>query len=434
MIDDSTRRRGSGGAPFHGWRYAGIGAMMNLMAAGLYGRGFSVYFLPLARDLGLSHTGTSLIFGFSTLEGGLQAPITGYFIDKYGPKVMMLIGVILAGTGFLILPMAQDFVSFVLIYVGVISLGINSGFHNAAGAIVNRWFMRRRGLAFGIISVGIALGGGIMTPIVEFVVLEWGWRYAASLSGMMILAVGLPLAVLVRNSPEDVGQIPDGERYRRRVRRASDALASREFTFGQATRTGAYWLLALGITLRIAAQAGILVHIVPMLVWKGMPESVGGIAIATISFSAVGTRLFMGWLGDKTSKRLLVVFGMIVGAGGALFLLLAPGQIWVVVAFGLMFAVTDGAAGLTWAMIGDYFGQGSYATLRGTITFCVSLGSLATPVIVGIIFDTTSGYSLALMLMIGVYAATAAVFTVIRRPKPITNAAGARPLGPRSRI
>ena len=87
----------------------------------------------------------------------------------------------------------------------------------------------------------------------------------------------------------------------------------------------------------------------------------------------------MGWLGDKLPKRLLVVCGMIAGAAGTLFFLLAPGNLWVVVIFALMFSVTDGAAGLTWAMIGDYFGRGAYATLRGAITFCVSLGSMATP-------------------------------------------------------
>ena len=73
------------------------------------------------------------------------------------------------------------------------------------------------------------------------------------------------------------------------------------------------------------------------------------------------------------------------------------------VIFALMFSVTDGAAGLTWAMIGDYFGRGAYATLRGAITFCVSLGSMATPVIVGRIFDTTDGYYWALIPLIGVY-------------------------------
>ena len=91
----------------------------------------------------------------------------------------------------------------------------------------------------------------------------------------------------------------------------------------------------------------------------------------------------MGWLGDKLPKRLLVVFGMIVGAAGALFFLMAPGKLWVVIIFALMFSITDGAAGLTWAMIGDFFGRSAYATLRGLITFCVSLGSMATPVIVG---------------------------------------------------
>ena len=157
---------------------------------------------------------------------------------------------------------------------------------------------------------------------------------------------------------------PDGQPPPRRIGRSTDTLSYRDFTFRQATRTVSYWLLAFGITLRISAQAGILVHIVPMLVWKGLDEAVGGIAIAMISFSAVGTRLFMGWLGDKLPKRLLVVCGMIAGAAGTLFFLLAPGNLWVVVIFALMFSVTDGAAGLTWAMIGDYFGRGAYATLR----------------------------------------------------------------------
>ena len=406
----------SDGSAFHGWRYAAIASTMNFLAAGLYGRGFSVYFLPIARDLSLSHTATSLIFGFATLEGGVQAPIAGYLIDKYGPRIMTLIGATLAGIGFILLPLANDLVSFVLIYVGIIALGINFGFHNSAGAIVNAWFVRRRGLAFGIISVGIALGGGVMTPIIAAIVLEWGWRWAVTLSGLTILLVGVPLSFLIRNRPEDVGQYPDGEPPPRRIGRSTDILSYRDFTFRQATRTVSYWLLAFGITLRISAQAGILVHIVPMLVWKGLDEAVGAVAIATISFSAVGTRLFMGWLGDKLPKRLLVVFGMIVGAAGALFFLLAPGKLWVVIVFALMFSVTDGAAGLTWAMIGDFFGRSAYATLRGAITFCVSIGSMTTPVVVGRIFDVTDGYYWALIPLIGVYLSAALVFIVIRTP------------------
>ena len=422
MLNPLLGRTPSGdGSAFHGWRYAAIAATMNFLAAGLYGRGFSVYFLPLARDLGLSHTATSLIFGFATLEGGVQAPVAGYLIDKYGPRIMTLIGATLAGIGFLLLPLASDLLSFVLIYVGIVALGVNAGFHNSAGAIVNAWFVRRRGLAFGIISVGIALGGGVMTPIVAAVVLEWGWRWAVTLSGLMILLVGVPLSLFIRNRPEDVGQHPDGEPPPRRIGRSTDTLSYRDFTFRQGTRTVSYWLLAIGITLRISAQAGILVHIVPMLVWKGLDEAMGGVAIATISFSAVGTRLFMGWLGDKLPKRLLVVFGMIVGAAGAFFFLMAPGKLWVVIVFALMFSITDGAAGLTWAMIGDFFGRSAYATLRGLITFCVSIGSMTTPVIVGWIRDDTDGYFRALILLIGVYLSAALVFVVIRTPRRVAK-------------
>lgn len=418
MIKGFSNRRSSRDEPtFHGWRYAAIGATMNFLAAGLYGRGFSVYFLPLARDLHLSHTSTSLIFGFSTLEGGLQAPITGYLIDKYGPRVMMLIGTVLAGVGFILLPLTDNFLGFILIYVGVIALGINAGFHNAAGAIVTRWFIRRRGLAFGVISVGIALGGGILTPIVAALVLNFGWRTAVMFSGLTILLVGLPLSVFVRNSPEDVGQAPDGIPTPM-ARRASGTMVSADFTPRQAFRTVSYWLLATGIALRISVQAGIIVHIVPIIVWKGLDESAGAITIATISFSAVGTRLFMGWLGDKTSKRGLVILGMFVGAAGLAFLLAAPGKLWAVVVFGVIFSVTDGAAGLTWAMIGDYFGRSAYATLRGVVTLVVSLGSLATPVIVGHIFDTTAGYFWALAPLTGVYLAAAVVFMLLTQPKP----------------
>ena len=424
------RPSSSDGSAFHGWRYAAIAATMNFLAAGLYGRGFSVYFLPLLRDFGLNHTTTSFIAGLATLEGGVQAPIAGYLIDKYGPRIMTLIGATLAGIGFLLLPLASDLLSFGLIYVGIVSLGINSGFHNSAGAIVNAWFVRRRGLAFGIISAGIALGGGIMTPIVAAVVLEWGWRWAVTLSGLTILFVGVPLSLFIRNKPEDVGQHPDGQPLPRRLGRSTDTLSYRDFTFRQGARTVSYWLLAIGITLRISAQAGILVHIFPMLVWKGLDETVaigtislstGGIAIGAISFSAVVTRLFMGWLGDKFPKRLLVVFGMIVGAAGAFFFLMAPGKLWVVIIFALMFSITDGAAGLTWAMIGDFFGRSAYATLRGLITFCVSIGSMTTAVVVGYIRDKTDGYYWALILLIGVYLSAALVFVVIQAPRRETR-------------
>ena len=158
------------GPDFWGWRFVGIGAVLNGFATGFFGRGSTLYFLPLSREMGLTRTQTSLIFGAATVESGIQSPITGYFIDRVGPRVMMILGSLLSGIGFLILPLSKGFVDFILIYVALISVGMNAGFHNGASAIVVRWFDKYRGRAFGYISSGIAVGGLVLTPILAVII------------------------------------------------------------------------------------------------------------------------------------------------------------------------------------------------------------------------------------------------------------------------
>ena len=400
--------------PFHGWRFAAIGACMNGLIAGLYGRGFSVYFLALANDLKLSHASTSLVFGLSALESGLQSPITGYFIDRWGPRIMMMIGAVVAGVGFLLLPLANSYTVFLIIFIGVLSLGVNMGFHNGSAVIVTRWFIRNRGTAFGVISVGIAAGGAVFTPAVAYIVINHGWRTAAFVSGIAILLLGVPLAALVRNSPEELGQTPDGDGGpgSRRLRQVPVEYGVRE-----ATRTWAYWLLSIGVTLRISAGSGVIVHIVPLMVWKGLGEEAGGVVIATGSLAAIATRFFMGWLGDRWSKRKIVISAMLVGAGSLVFLLYAPGKLPLMIAFGVILSITEGAAGLTWAMIGDYFGRSSYATIRGSVNTMVSLGALAAPVAAGRVFDITASYFWVLASGAVIYIMAAAVFLVLRGPR-----------------
>lgn len=416
MLSDITNRRGGRlRRPFLGWWMAAIGATTNAIAAGLFGRGFSLYFLPLSRDLGLSRTATSLIFGFSALEGGLQGPITGYMIDRWGPRVLMIAGSVLAGVGFLLLPLTNSFLTFLLVFVGIISVGMHSGFHSGASAIVNNWFIRFRGTAFGIISVGIAIGGTVIVPIVSLMLQNWGWRTSATVSGIVVLAVGVPLSYLVRDTPEKIGQVPDGFQVPG-TRQTEQSVAELDYSVRRAMSTVAYWGLAIAICLRLSASAGVMVHIVPIMVWKGMDEATGGIVIAAMSFSGIVTRLGMGWLGDRWQKNKLVSLAMMAGAACLIFLAFSPNYLWLMILFAVNFSVTDGAAGLTWAMIGDYFGRTSFATLKGVIITVVSIGTLATPVIAGRVFDSTQSYQWVLIPFAGLYVVTAVAFLVLRRP------------------
>jgi MFS family permease len=405
---------------FYGWWIAVAGTLINALSSGFYNTGFTVYFLPLSRDLNLSHTATSVLFAVSRLEGGIQDVFTGYLIDKWGPRIMMVVGAIIAGVGFMLLPLAHNFGIFMLIYVGVISVGIHSGFNQGTMAAVNRWFVRRRGLAFGIISVGFALGGAVITPVVAIVVLKQGWQTAALWSGIVLLVTGIPLSLVFRGSPEEMGILPDGDKPKDGDKGTRQRFVPKEgvdYTAREAFGTFSYWFLAVAIMLRIAAHTGIFVHIVPLMVWKGLSEEAGAWMVSLISFCGIGTRLAMGWWGDRWSRQKLTALAMVVGMLSMVFLLLAPGKFWAMALFGIVFSVTDGAASLTWALIGDFFGRRSFATLRGVINLVVAAGSVTTPIIAGWIFDTTQSYYWAIIPFSGIYVVTTVMFIVIRAPK-----------------
>jgi sugar phosphate permease len=263
--------------------------------------------------------------------------------------------------------------------------------------------------------MGIAAGSSLLTPVIAFIVLNYGWRLAATISGVLVLALGVPLTSMLRNSPEDVGQTPDGDIGVNKLR--STRSSTTDFKVREAVRTRAYWLLAIGIALRISAINGVMVHIVPLMVWKGFGEGAGGVVIATGSMAAIGTRFVMGWMGDRWSKRKIVCVSMLVGMNSLILIWYLPGNLALIATFVVTLSVTDGAAGLTWAMLGDYFGASYYATLRGVMNTMTSLGTLSSPVIAGIIFDATQSYSWALLLFAGVYGLAFTVFFSVRGPE-----------------
>src|ERR671923_2387992 len=153
----------------------------------------------------------------------------------------MVLGTILAGLGFVLLAFTHSYVSFLLVFMGLLTLGFQAGFNHATMAAVNYWFYKKRGLAMAIVQTGQAIGGVVIFPLVALAVLKLGWRQAAFLSGIGVLAL-VPLVLLVRRSPESMGLLPDGEPralhnpsavVTRRVRRLREA---EEFTAREALR------------------------------------------------------------------------------------------------------------------------------------------------------------------------------------------------------
>jgi MFS family permease len=183
--------------------------------------------------------------------------------------------------------------------MGLLSLGFQAGFNHATMAAVNHWFLRS-GVAMSIVQTGQAIGGVVIFPLVALAVLKLGWRSAAFLSGIGVLAL-VPLVLVIRRSPESMGLLPDGEP--RAPRDPSAVVTSRvrrlrepeEFTAREAFSTPAFWLLAAFHGLRNVPYAGVSVHLVPLLVWKGW-TSIRRRSLWTTAFSAVIVRPLTGWM------------------------------------------------------------------------------------------------------------------------------------------
>ena len=407
---------------FYGWWIVIVGCILDAVKGGTFNSGFSLYFLPVLTELNLSRAATSLPFSLAKLESALQGPLIGYLIDRFDLRVMLVSGTILAGGGFILLSFTHSYLTFLLVFMGLLSLGFQAGFNHATMAAVNHWFLRKRGVAMSIVQTGQALGGVLIFPLVALAVLKLGWRSAAFLSGIGVLAM-VPLVLVVRRSPESMGLLPDGEpRARRdpsavvtnRVRRLREP---EEFTAREAFRTPAFWLVAAFHGLRNIPYAGVSVHLVPLLVWKGLDEHTAAFFVGLTAFCAVIIRPLTGWMGDRWSKQNIGAMGVMLGGLGLVVLVYSNGALWTIVLFAFLSSFADGVNSVTWALVGDFFGRNHFASIRGWMGTIQSVVAMPGAVFTGWIYDQTHSYTYAVIPFIFIYALAGLALWQAPRPR-----------------
>ena len=403
---------------FYGWWIVLLGSLNIAVGAGILIHGFSVFFLPLKRDLAVSSAAVSLIYAAARLEGGAEGPLVGFLIDRWGPRKMMLAGVTLAGTGFLFLSLVQSFWQFFFVYIFIISLGFNAGFFHPVYAAVNSWFVRHRGKGFAITGAAASIGGMLLAPLLSSLIVSFGWRTGAVIAGLILLAVGLPSALPIRRNPESLGLLPDGDLPREKAGAEKipekETAPRPEFTARQALRTLNYWLLFSAISLRVSITVALTIHFVPIFVWKGLTEVAGAYMVSLFALGTIPATLMFGWVGDRWNKSLLCGMGVFPTMAG-MGLLMGGESGWYLYALPVGLAVTMGTVPLNWALFGDFFGRHSYGTLRGIMGIGNGLGTFLTPIYAGWVHDRTGSYALVLWTFLFVHLAASGLFFILYR-------------------
>jgi MFS family permease len=405
---------------FYGWRMVGLVSAIRIVGGGLHQFGFTVFFLPISQDLGISRAATSLAFSLSRAQGAIEAPLVGYLIDRYGPRPIIVTAVFLAGVGYILLSWVNSYTGFMVVYLGVICLAFIAGFVHSPMVVANSWFIRHRARAMTVVSAAVPIGGALISPLLAIGVASVGWRWAAFASGCIFLLVCLPLSFQLKRSPESMGLLPDGEMAPAKPERNSSAdeatnnNAIADFTSRQSMKTWVFWLLVLSMTARVTCYSTATVHFIPLMVWKGLSEGAAASLLGAFALINLVAHFVLGWIADRVNKPKLLAACHLLPAL-SLPPLLSDSGYWQLLLFTVTFTFLDASFPIIWATVGDFFGRRNFATIRGMMSFFYMWGSFAGPVMAGAIYDRTQSYMMVLWILLGLLTfATLLVLFLIR--------------------
>ncbi|MFH1485985.1 MAG: MFS transporter [Chloroflexota bacterium] len=411
---------------FYGWWIVLAGALGKGLHAGLNYYGFSAFFIPLSEEFGWSRAVLSGAFSLARVEGGVLGPVEGYLVDKVGPRKMMLVGFALMGAGFVFLSQVNSLLMLYLVYILGITLGGGICASTAPATAIANWFQKRRSLALGILSSGAGVGGGVLLPLLTWLILAFGWRTATVVAGILVWAIGIPLAMVMRHRPEQYGYLPDGAEPSSTSsaptasveKEGATASATEQAELGplQTLRTSAFWLLGLTFSLRAIVASGFSIHFIPMMVDRGMSMTMaGGLLGSVVALSIIG-RLGLAWLGDMLDKRYLFAGAMAV-MGLTMLGMSQVQSLGAVIAILAVYAVAyGGVLALPFSLQADYFGRKAFATVRSLLHSVQMAGMFVGPIFAGFVFDTTQSYFLALLTFAGVSFLGMLLILGARRP------------------
>lgn len=411
---------------YYGWVIVGVCMAVNALA-GNVGVFFGLTIVPLQADLGWSRTTIVFASTLAALTGVVIQPLVGPFIDRYGPKGVLIAGALVGGGALMLAGQSRAPWQYYLSF-GVFGLAVlqNVGLQ-ATGVVVPKWFVAKRGRALAFIGTGLSLGSVLGVPVLQALISGLGWRLSSMILGLS-LAVGIaaPSALFLHRQPEDLGLLPDGARPEnaseplRRV--GAVGLTPRSepsWTLRTALRTRTLYLLVAAWTLGTLPVTAYFVHTIPYLT-DDKAFTAGTAASAWTTWFAFGlaSKLAWGFLSERIPVRLSAVACLLGEAVGMVLLLnVGRGE-----PFLFLWSAVGGAAHgpfvqlqtLMWA---NYYGRPFLGTIRGVLAPPTVLASAFGPLLAAYLFQQQGEYRTVWLLFIFLFLAGAILALLAAPPK-----------------
>ena len=402
---------------FYGWWIVAAGFVTQLLTAGMILQSFGVYFVHFQEQFGWSRTQISAAFSIQQLETGIFGPIQGWLFIKFGPRKVVTVGIIIAGIGLMMLSRIQNLWQFYIAFTAV-AIGVSLGGFMAMIATIANWFEKKRSRAMGIAMSGMAVGG-LLVPAMAWSMDAYGWRSTAFGSGVLLILAGVPLGQLMRRSPEDYSQVPDGATADSSDEDAPAEPASLElnFTAMEALRTRVFWYVSFGHASALLVVSALMVHLVPFVVERlEYSTATAGTVVTLMTVAMMVSQVGGGALGDMVNKRYALMV-CLLGHAAALFGMAFATNIWLVALFAMLHGASWGArVPIVISIRADYFGRKSYATIMGFSSMIMTMGMMTGALFTGFVTDRTNDYTLAFAILATLSALGSLLFLAAKPP------------------
>ena len=405
---------------FYGWFIVAASFFVIMMTMGAR-NGIGVFVLPMSEEFSWSRSSISFAAALGILLNGVSQPILGHLYDRVGGRKLILIGATVIGITAILLAFTFHIAYFIFVFGVVMAVAMSAGSITTGAVIVSKWFQRKRATAIGITAAGASVGGLILVPFTTYLIQLLDWRYSWAILGTMIIVLVLPVAYFVlRNKPEDMGLLPDGDEApsgsgpRRPVRPPGPLEVDQ---WRHAFRSWPMWQLCAtyfvcGFTTLIMAF-----HFVPNAVESGFSPATAATAFGVLSaMNTIGV-LIVGPIADKLGHKSLLGMVYFFRGVGYVLLLTLPGQwgLWV-------FAVVGGSSWiatvpLTTGLTADIYGLKKVGTLSGMVFLSHQIGGSIGIQFGGIMRDLTGSYTVPFAVAAGLlfFAAFMAMLIQERR-------------------
>lgn len=371
---------------FYGWVVLGASATMVCVALGAM-FSLAVFFKPIEDTMGWSRTGISTIALLNWLFMGLGSFLWGALSDRVGTRVVAVAGGLLLGLG---LVLSSQVSALWQLYVSFgVMVGFGAGaFYAPLSATATRWFTRRRGLAVALVSSGIGFGILIVAPAARLLVSLYGWRAAMMILGDVAWLVIVPVALLIRNAPGDIGAVAMGG--------GADAPRpprGREWSTREVLRSPQFWVISVTHFACCSAHSGPIFHMVTHAIDQGIPRMAAATILGISGLSSVGGRLGAGALADRFGAKRTLISGLLLQAVMiSLYLFARDATAFFELA--LVFGTAYGAVMPLYALVTrEYFGERVMGAAYGGVFFISTIGMGFGSFAGGFIYDHLGTYA-----------------------------------------